>query len=224
MGHTPSQPSRGRPRSAGDDEHERQHRDSNRNHQHGAGIHFAFLPLLPQSHSRETGNLVATSVFVATCWRSESKDLLLDRAKTWTVSYARYCAGDVAGELRSRCRTGQRFRARSGFASGLSSPTTLSSNRLRAGQKQGHSLAETPSFGSSGASKKPGERTEWRSPVSPKRKIGLVVRIDWGVEGATSGLPTQLTVFAIRLDGQLISGYRAYWDRGTALEAAGLSE
>jgi hypothetical protein len=85
-------------------------------------------------------------------------------------------------------------------------------------------LAETPSFGSSGASKKPGERTEWRSPVSPKRKIGLVVRIDWGVEGATSGLPTQLTVFAIRLDGQLISGYRAYWDRGKALEAAGLSE
>jgi ketosteroid isomerase-like protein len=52
----------------------------------------------------------------------------------------------------------------------------------------------------------------------------LVVQIDWSVEGATSGLPTQLTVFvAIQLDGQRISGYRAYWDRAEALEAAELS-
>jgi ketosteroid isomerase-like protein len=53
----------------------------------------------------------------------------------------------------------------------------------------------------------------------------LVVQVDWSVEGATSGLPTQLTVFvAIRLDGQRISGYCAYWDRVKALEAVGLSE
>jgi len=53
----------------------------------------------------------------------------------------------------------------------------------------------------------------------------LVVQIDWSVEGATSGLPTQLTVFAaIRLDGRRISSYRAYWDRAHALEAAALSE
>jgi ketosteroid isomerase-like protein len=53
----------------------------------------------------------------------------------------------------------------------------------------------------------------------------LVVQIDWSVEGATSGLPTQLTVFvAIQLDGQRISGYRACWDRAEALEAAELSE
>lgn len=51
----------------------------------------------------------------------------------------------------------------------------------------------------------------------------LVAQIDWSVEGATSGLPTELTVFvAIRLAGRLISSYSAFWGRAEALEAAGL--
>jgi hypothetical protein len=85
MGRTPSQPSRGLG-SAGDDEHKRQHRDRNRNDQRETGIHSAFLPLQPRSHTPETGKLVAPCVF-STCWRRESQQLLPYRAKTWTGSY-----------------------------------------------------------------------------------------------------------------------------------------
>jgi ketosteroid isomerase-like protein len=53
----------------------------------------------------------------------------------------------------------------------------------------------------------------------------VVVQINWRVEGATSGVPTELTVFvAIRLEGQRISTYRTYWDRAEALAAAGLQK
>jgi ketosteroid isomerase-like protein len=51
----------------------------------------------------------------------------------------------------------------------------------------------------------------------------LVARIEWSVEGATSGLPTEMTVFAaIRLEGRRIASYVSFWDRSEALAAAGL--
>jgi hypothetical protein len=52
----------------------------------------------------------------------------------------------------------------------------------------------------------------------------LVVRFRWIVEGATSGVPGDMTIFtAVRFEGTQIAEYRAFWDRAEALEAAGLS-
>jgi hypothetical protein len=53
----------------------------------------------------------------------------------------------------------------------------------------------------------------------------LVVRLRWIVEGATSGVPGDMTIFtAVRYEGAQIAEYRAFWNRTEALEATGLEE
>jgi hypothetical protein len=50
-----------------------------------------------------------------------------------------------------------------------------------------------------------------------------VVRLRSIVEGATSGVPGDMTIFAaVRFEGAQIAEYRAFWNRAEALKAAGL--
>ena len=58
-----------------------------------------------------------------------------------------------------------------------------------------------------------------------ERDDWLVVRLRWIVEGATSGVPGDMTIFtAVRYEGAQIAEYRAFWNRTEALEATGLEE
>ena len=53
----------------------------------------------------------------------------------------------------------------------------------------------------------------------------VVVELLWAVEGAGSGTPSEVTIFAAcRVERQLIEELHYFWEWGDALEAPGLSE